>query len=162
MWPKNCSATGGTGTFPSKSRVRGVWLKASRRRERLNVGSRAALSPPPTKTETLRAARSLPLPVQPPRHACELLWAGGIYEVRGEPPTQRLLVPLSSGTRSLGAGHRTQAGKAPPVPQSPPPRVPDPHPQPSLSIERPSPLHGFMVGLPSTATTRTPKSRHKS
>lgn len=145
MWPKNAAPRGVLA--PSRASP-----ESGESGSRLLAGANAsmlALVPPSRRLQQKQrdsaSSRSLPLPVQPPRHACELLWAGGIYEVRGEPPTQRLLVPLSSGTRSLGAGHRTQAGKAPPVPQSPPPQVARSAP-PTLTLHReaiPTPrLHG--------------------
>lgn len=77
-----------------------------------------ALPPPPTKTEKLG-----PLPVQPPRPACKLLRAGGFYEIRGEPPTQRRLCLCAPGR---AAEHRNRAARgAPAAPQIPPRHSPE-------------------------------------
>lgn len=86
--------------------------------------------------------RGLPLPVQPPRHACELLWAGGVDDVRGESPTQRRLVPLRSGTGNRGAG---KGREGVPRPRSAPPT-------PILQQRPPLPCLRFkdgpLLGLP--------------
>lgn len=97
------------------------WLEVSLRRKCHGVGSCAALSPSPTKTDRLGDPPESPSTcATPPRHACGRLWAGGMDEVRRESPTQRRLVPLRSGPRV--AGHRTRARQG----ERPPARVPSP------------------------------------
>ena len=106
---------GGTGAFPEQKSPR-----AGESGSRLLAGASAGELAPaqPSLLQQKHSGsprrRSLPLPVPPPRHAGELLWAGGIYEVRGESPTQRRLVPLRSRTGSRGAGDGTQAAQGRP------------------------------------------------
>lgn len=145
--------SGGAGTFSSKSPSPGSLAQGF---------SPAPVLAPGLPSRRLQQKQRLgepleSLPVQPPRHACELLWAGGIYEVGGEPPTQRRLVPPSPGTRSLGARLRTQQGRRPgPAQRSP--QVPRSAP-PALTVHRAaiSPPRLPDGGSPRLATSAPPK-----
>lgn len=119
--------------------ARGVWLKARRRRECLSVGSCAALSPSPTKTEARRAAGvSLYLSnrlVTPANCSGQ----AALTTSEGSHPHKGALCLCAPG-QATGAPGR--AGRAS--------RVRDPHPRPPSSNRgHPYPASGLKTGLSS-------------
>lgn len=125
---------------------RGVWLKASRRRECLRVGSRAARSPSPTKTERLAEPPESPFtcPTAPSRRRTAL----GGRRLRGLRGVTHTKAPCASALRDAQPGrpapHPGRAGRRPP----PEIRTPNLHPPfgrhpcpPSLKIGLPSACH---------------------
>lgn len=124
---------------------RGVWLKASRRRERLRVGSGAALSPSPTKTERLGEPPSSPFtcPTAPSRLRTTPSGQAAFTRSEGSHPHKGALCLSAPGRAAWERGTAPRQGR------SPPPR----------SIERPSPStprlnDGAPLGLPQLAPQR--------
>lgn len=153
MWPRNAAPQG----------VLAPWSKSHRVPGSLAQGFSPAGTPPrwlrccpvafSNKNREARRAALVSLylsnrPVTPANYSER---AGGIYEVRGESPTQRRLVPLRSRTGSLGAGHRTPAGKAPPARQVPRYAPPPLH---RKAISTPRLNDGAPLGLPQLAPQR--------
>lgn len=122
------------------------WLEVSLRRKCHGVGSCAALSPSPTKTDRLGDPPESPSTC-PTAPSC-LRTALGRRHGRGPAGVTHTKAPCASalGSPSRRAPHPGQAGRAPPGPSA---ESGDPHHQPSTSTERPPLLPGLRMGLPS-------------
>lgn len=143
MWPKNAAPLGVLAPSRSKShQVPGILAQGfSPAREpqclALVLPSRLLQQ----KQRGWASRRSLPLPVQPPRHACDYSGQAAFTRSEGSHPHKGALCLCAPGP-AAGA-----SGTAPPQGRESAPQSRDQHPQPSPSTGRPSPLPGLRIGL---------------
>lgn len=155
MWPKNAAPPGVLPPSRAKShRAPGSLAQGfSRARKASMFGSCAALSPSPKKTEARRVARVSFYLSDCPAMRATAPGRRHLYEVGGESPTQRRLVPLRSMTGSRGSGTAPRQGR------EGAPTSRHRHPQASASLERPSLLPGLKMGLPSACHNPHPQKQ---
>lgn len=146
MWPKNAAPPGVLAPSRSKSHrvpgslAQGFSPAGEPQCLALTLPSRLLQQ----KQRDWASRRSLPLPVQPPRHACDYSGQAAFMRSEGSHPHKGALCLCFPGPAAGAPGSAPRQGRK----GAPPPQSRDRHPQPSPSTGRPSLLPGFKIGLP--------------
>lgn len=132
---------------------------------RVDATVRALVESTPTKTDRLSQPPSLPLPVQPPRHACRLLGQPAFTRSSGSHPHKGSLCLCAGGLAARSPGTPPRNDREPPP--RPEHRVPNPAP-PALILHKRvtfTPCFKDRQDSPELVTNRTPtgtaQSRHR-